>query len=69
MNSSDEMFGVYQGWVHQNTGIHLDVRIDEDGKWQARLIFKCTQRYNVLNGRVGNFFVLALMAELGGIQQ
>ena len=28
------LFGVYQDWVHQNTGNHLDDGIKEDGKLQ-----------------------------------
>ena len=31
---NDKLFGVYQDWMHQNPGTHLDCRIDEDGKWQ-----------------------------------
>ena len=30
------LFGIYQDWVHQNPGIHLDGEINEDVKWQAR---------------------------------
>ena len=32
--ANDKLFGVYQDWMHQNPGTHLDCRIDEDGKWQ-----------------------------------
>ena len=35
MGADDVIFGVYQNWVHQNPGIHLDGVLDEDGKWQA----------------------------------
>ena len=28
------LFGVYQGWVHQNSLNHLDGRIKKDSKWQ-----------------------------------
>ena len=34
--ANDVLFGVYQDWVHQNPGIHLDGEINEDVKWQAR---------------------------------
>ena len=37
MAADNALFGIYQDWVHQNTDIHLDGGIDEDGKWQARL--------------------------------
>ena len=30
------LYGVYQDWVHQNLGYHLDGGIAEDSKWQAR---------------------------------
>ena len=33
--ADDALFGVYQDWLHQNTGIHTDGGIDEDGKWKA----------------------------------
>ena len=34
--ADDMLFGVYQDWVHQNPGNHLDDGITEDGNWQAR---------------------------------
>ena len=34
--ADDALFSVYQDWVHQNTGTHLDDVINEDGKWQDR---------------------------------
>ena len=36
MADNDALFSVYQDWLHQNTGIQLDGRINKDGKWQAR---------------------------------
>ena len=37
------LYGVYQDWVHQNPGDHLDGGIAEDSKWQAwwRKMFVC----------------------------
>ena len=49
----DALFGVYQDWVHQNPGNHLDNGINEDGKWKYRvrkLFCLKTERYNVLSG-------------------
>ena len=34
--ANDNIFGVFQDWVHQNPRIHLDGRIEEDGRWQER---------------------------------
>ena len=34
MAVDDNILGVYQDWLHKNTGTHLDGRIKEDGKWQ-----------------------------------
>ena len=37
------IYGVYQDWVHQNTGDHLDGGIAEDSKWEAwwkKIIFR-----------------------------
>ena len=34
--AGDALFGVYQGWVHQNTRNNLDGGIKEDGKWKER---------------------------------
>ena len=31
-SAGNTIFGVYQDWVHQNPGTHLDGGIDEDGK-------------------------------------
>ena len=33
-SANDKLFVVYQDWVHQNSGTHLDGDIEEDGKWQ-----------------------------------
>ena len=32
MAAANTLFGVYQDWVQQNTGIHLDGGINEDDK-------------------------------------
>ena len=34
--ADDALFGIYQNWLHQNTGTHLYGMIEEDGKWQER---------------------------------
>ena len=50
------LYGVYQNWVHQNLGYHLDGVIAEDSKWQARwekLVFMPTQHYCAPSGKVG----------------
>ena len=42
MAAANTFFGLYQDWVHNNHGTHLDGRVDEDGKWQAiwgKLVF------------------------------
>ena len=31
----DALFGIYQDWVHQNLGTHLDLVIYKDCKWQT----------------------------------
>ena len=49
-DADDVLFGVYQDWVHQNSGTHLDGVINEDVKWQYRwkkLFFKPTLLCNV----------------------
>ena len=51
--AENAIFSISQGWVHQNTGNHLDGRIKEDGKWQDRrrkLVCLPTQRYDVPSG-------------------
>ena len=65
------IYGVYQDWVHQNPGDHLDARIAEDIKWQARwktLVCMPTQRYDVPSGKVGKIFVGILSIELDGFR-
>ena len=34
MSPNNNFPGVYQDWIHQNSGTHLDGGIDENGKWQ-----------------------------------
>ena len=36
LGANDMLFRVYQDWMHQNPGEHLDVGIAEDGKFQTR---------------------------------
>ena len=35
--SNDKLFSVYQDWMQQNPGTHLDGGINEYGKWKDRL--------------------------------
>ena len=54
------LYGVYQDWVHQNQGDHLDGGIAEDSKWQVwwkKLVCMPTQRYYTSSGKVGKRFV------------
>ena len=68
--ADDALFGVYQDWLHQNTGIHTDGVIDEDGKWKAIWNVFCfpTQCYDVPSVWVGKKIVSTLTVELDGIQ-
>ena len=53
------LYGLYQYWVHQNPGEHLDGGIAKDIKWQARwekLVFMQTQRYDAPSGKFGKRF-------------
>ena len=57
------LFGVYQDWVPQNPGNHMDGGITEDGKWQAKwkkLVYFPTQRYDTPFGKIGRKFVSTL---------
>ena len=36
--SDDMLFGINEGWVHQNPGTHLDGVIEEDCKWQKEMV-------------------------------
>ena len=57
--------------MHQNTGIHLDGGIEDNGKSQhiwKNIICLRTQLHDVLYGWVRNIFVLTLVVELDGIQ-
>ena len=63
-------YGVYQDWVHQNPGDHLNGVIAEDSKWQARwekLVCMPTQCYDAPSGKVGKIFVVILSVELDGV--
>ena len=45
------LYCVYQDWMHQNPGDHLDGGIAEDSKWKSRLkklVCMPTQRYDIL---------------------
>ena len=62
---------IYQGWVHQNPGDHLDGRIAEDSKWKAqweKLVCMPTQRYDAPSRKVGKIFVGILSVELDGVR-
>ena len=64
------LYGVYQDWVHQNLGDHLDKVIEEDSKWKAqweKLFCIPTQRYDAPSGKVGRIFVVILSLELEGV--
>ena len=71
MAADDAIFGIYQYWLHQNPGTHLDGGIHEYGKWQStwkNLLFFFTQRYDIPCGWVSKIFFSALAAELNGIR-
>ena len=36
MDANEKILGVYQDWVHQNPGSHMDGGTEEDSKWQER---------------------------------
>ena len=70
MATNDMIFGVYQDWVHQNPGTLLYGGIEEDDNWQniwKKLICFTTQRYDLLYGRIGNWFVKTLKVIIDGI--
>ena len=61
------IYGVYQDWVHQNSGDHLYGSIAEESKWQAqwgKLVCLLTQRYDAPSGKVGKIFAGSLSVEL-----
>ena len=61
------LYGVYQDWVHQNTGYHLDGGISEDSKWKVqlkKLVRMLTQRYDAPSGKFRNRFLGILYVEL-----
>ena len=37
MASDDMLFGINEGWVHQNPGTHLYGDIEEDDKWEKEM--------------------------------
>ena len=64
------LYGVYQGWVTQNTGEHLDGGIKEDSKWQAKckkIFCMPTQLYYASAGKVRNIFFGIVHVELDGV--
>ena len=64
------IYGVYHYWVHQNPGDHLDGRITEDGKWQARwgkIFYLRTQRYDVPYRKVRRILFGIISVELYGV--
>ena len=54
-DADDNILGVYQDWVHQNPGTHLDGKIEEDSKWQE--LWKNWLLFSPTSGRIGNLFV------------
>ena len=63
------LYGVYQDWVHQNTGKHLNGEIVGDSKWQEqweKLVCMPTQRYDATSRKSGKRFVGILSVDLGG---
>ena len=59
LGSDYMLFEVYQDWVHQNPGNHLDGGITEDDKWQARyktIVCMLTQHYDVPSRNFGEDF-------------
>ena len=52
--ANDKFFGVYQDWVYQNPGTHLDGWVDGDVRWQKKQeknISMRTQHYDVPSSR------------------
>ena len=63
------LYGIYQDWLHQNPGDHLDGVIAEDSKWQAwwrKIVYIPNQRYDAPSGKVGDIFVVILSEEIDG---
>ena len=72
MAADDKLFSVYQDWVHQNPGTHMDSGIEEDDKWQQRwkkIICLTTQCYDVFSVRERKKFVLTLAVDLDRIRK
>ena len=71
MAADDVLLRVYQDWVHQNFGTHLDDGINEDGKWQVMWKITCIFYNPILRCTVyldRHFFVSTLATELDGIR-
>ena len=67
----DVLFGIYQDWVHQNPGTHLDGGLEDNVKWQViweKLVCLTTQHYDVPSGQVKKIFVSTLAAYFDGIR-
>ena len=65
--SDDALFGIYEYWVHQNTGNHMNDGIKEEGKWHDRwenILCFSTQRYDAPSSRFRIKFVLIISLEL-----
>ena len=57
---NDALFGVYQGFIHQNSSSHMDRVIDKDNKWQVswvKLVCFPTQFYAVPSVRFRKRFL------------
>ena len=56
MGADYMLYSVYQDWMYQNPGDHLDGGIAEESKWQVRwkkIVCIPTQRYDSPSGKVG----------------
>ena len=64
------LFGVYQDWLHQNPGEHLDIAITKDGKWQnlgVKHVCIPTYQYAVPSRKFGSRFVGILYVGIDGV--
>jgi hypothetical protein len=66
-----KLMEVYDDYIHQNDGTHLDGGIKDDAMWQEnwrKLVVLPPQRYDTPSGPVGRRFVRMLTEELKGIK-
>ena len=65
------LYGVYQNWVHQNPGDHLNEGIAEDSKWQVcgkKFVCMTIQRYYAPSGKVSERSLRIQSVELDGVR-